>query len=167
MNLAQIDPSEAAVVGALCLVAIVAVRSKRSWRFQRRNLQFPQWAVDCYSAKALVSDWERKVFFGLMKQLPAGFHLCPQVRLADFIAVSGNHRARHFALMKIASLSVDFAVMETRTGRVRLVIELDDGSHARKDRVRRDRLVNATLKRAGIPCARYTPRDRVNITDLL
>lgn len=80
--------------------------------------------------------------------------------------------ARTSALNRITSKHVDFAVCDPRTLQVVGVIELDDSSHDRADRERRDKFVDAALSSAGVPLVRipaqraYTPaeiRQRVSV----
>ncbi len=100
----------------------------------------------------------------LLRQLPPGCHLCPQVRLADLLAVTARDpRARTVALNRIASKSVDFVVVDVASGNPLLVVELDDRSHDRSDRCARDVLVDAALRVAGIPIVRFKPGQRLEI----
>jgi very-short-patch-repair endonuclease len=57
---------------------------------------------------------------------------------------------RHSALNRINSKHVDFPVCDRARVQPRLVIELDDSSHKRQDRLTRDGFVKAVFARAGI-----------------
>lgn len=110
-----------------------------------------------YGRKPLLTRWELAALGEMRHELPASLHICPQVRLADLVAVrpaeTGEHRA---ALNRVASKSVDFAVIDT-AGQVLLVVELDDRTHERADRRERDRLVDAVLGQCGVPVRRVRP----------
>lgn len=60
---------------------------------------------------------------------------------------------------------MDFMLCETATMKPRLVIELDDRSHQKKDRQARDELVDGALEGAGLPILHvraakgYVPQD--------
>lgn len=55
----------------------------------------------------------------------------------------------HFS--RIAAKCVDFVLCEPAELHPRLVVELDDASHSRPDRQRRDAFVDAALAAAGLP----------------
>lgn len=119
-----------------------------------------------YEQRALLSAWERRALLSIRGQVPTGFYVCPQVRLADMLEIGGDDpMGRKVALNKVASKSVDFAVVELATGSVVLVVELDDRSHGRADRRERDAFVNAVLDRAGIPLRRFRPDTPIHIRD--
>ena len=121
-----------------------------------------------YHRKPLLSPWERAAFSTLAGQLRPGQHLCPQVRLADLLTITARDpSARQTALNRIASKSVDFVVIDLATADARLVIELDDRSHNRPDRRERDALVDAALRVAGIPIARFRPGQRIDLGEHL
>jgi len=63
----------------------------------------------------------------------------------------------------VASKSVDFVVIETTTGDPRLVIELDDRTHERGDRQRRDAFVDDILRQADIRLVRFKPFEDLDI----
>ena len=121
-----------------------------------------------YRRKAVLTPWERKALPGLLRQLPPGCHLCPQVRLADLLAITARDpSARQTALNRVASKSLDFVVVDIASGEALLVIELDDRSHDRLDRRGRDVLVDAALRVAGIPIARFRPGQRLDVSQHL
>jgi very-short-patch-repair endonuclease len=72
---------------------------------------------------------------------------------------------RMTALGKVASKSVDFAVVELTSGDVVLVVELDDRSHDQAERRERDRFVNSVLEYSGIPVRRFRPDTPIHIRD--
>ncbi|ARW15787.1 DUF2726 domain-containing protein [Komagataeibacter europaeus] len=122
------------------------------------------WAVRLYQPTALLSEWERRVLSLLVAQVPRGYYVCPQVRLADFMAPRGPDRdANRQAFFKIASKSIDFVVVHVQSGTVVLGIELDDSTHAHPERQYRDGLVDAAFARTGIALLRFPPGARVDI----
>ena len=142
------------IVGALIVLGLIALV---------RLTTKPRAALP-YRSKPVLSPWERKALPGLLRQLPAGCHLCPQVRLADLLAVTiGDPSARQTALNRVACKSVDFVVVDVASGEALLVVELDDRSHARPDRQARDAFVNEVLRVAGIPIVRFRPGQPLTI----
>lgn len=119
-----------------------------------------------YRPTALLSDWERRALLAFRAQLPTGFYLCPQVRLADLVEIVVDTRRHPEALNRVASKSVDFVVIELATGRPALVIELDDKSHSQFHRQQRDRFVNELMEALSIPLRRFTPSMVLDLSDV-
>lgn len=140
------------IVFVFCL-AFLAGRGRRSTGFD---------AAD-YRAKPLLSAWELKVLAEILAELPRGYHVYPQVRLADAVEIiQRDPSLRRAALGRVAQKSVDFAVIDGQ-GRVALIIELDDRSHDRPDRRRRDEMVDAVLGHCAIPIKRIRPGQRMSV----
>ena len=114
------------------------------------------------TAKVLMTPWERMALAELIRTLPHGMHVCPQVRLADMIEIRVRDRYKSI-LYAIASKSVDFAIVD-QTGAVILVIELNDKTHNQPDRVERDIFVRQTLDNVGIPLAVFKPNERIDVS---
>lgn len=71
-------------------------------------------------------------------------------RLGDILFVRQPHKNQG-ARNRIDRKHVDFLLCETSTMKPRLVVELDDSSHQKKDRQERDQLVDGALRAAGLP----------------
>jgi hypothetical protein len=123
----------------------------------------------------LFSPAERS-FIGVLEQiLGKEYRIIGKVRMADIIRPRKglSASARTSALNRITSKHVDFAVCDPKTLQIVGVIELDDSSHDRADRRRRDEFVDAALASAGVPLARipaqraYTPAEiRLRVSGL-
>ena len=117
-----------------------------------------------FERKPLLSPWEAAVFEEITRQLQPGLHLCPQVRVADMLWVAADDAsANRKASNRIRQWSVDFAVLDLKANRTILVIELDD----RPDRKRRDLYLSEAMAKAGIPIARFRPKQPIRIGDLI
>ncbi len=93
-----------------------------------------------YRARPVVMNAsEQALYFEIRKQLPAEYHLFPNMRIADFIdarhGVGFYHRRN-----KILPKHVDFLVCD-RSFKPVVAIELNGSSHQRADRIERDALV--------------------------
>ena len=116
-----------------------------------------------YAAKPLLSIWEAKASLDIRTSLPAGYYACPQARLADMLVVrAGDASRRQAALDRVTRLSVDFAIIDW-SGRVALVIELDDRTHSRADRIERDGKVDAIMRQCGISVVHVRPGQKVSV----
>ncbi|EJY2237412.1 DUF2726 domain-containing protein [Salmonella enterica] len=109
--------------------------------------------------KALMT--EREVYFmkGLFHIVDMKrWYLCPQVRVADLVQLDGKLRPRSrlwWQLFRMVSQwHVDVVIVERRTFSIVAAIELDDVSHLRPERKRRDILLEEVLRQAGIPLFR-------------
>jgi hypothetical protein len=99
----------------------------------------------------LLSRSERAFYYALKKATADQWIICPQVRLGDIFEVPN----RDFQwVVKIGSKHIDFLLCEPETFRPVLGIELDDVSHRRPERVKRDEFVNEVFAVAKLPLIR-------------
>ena len=120
-----------------------------------------------YAVKPLLTRWELAALGEMRHELPPSLHICPQVRLADLLTIRPLDAAiRQAALNRVAMKSVDFVVIDS-SGRALLVVELDDRTHLRAERQKRDALVDAVLGQCGIPIRRVRPGQRVGALPIL
>lgn len=95
--------------------------------------------------------------------------VCPKVNLADIFYVSNSPKKQSYK-NKIDRKHVDFLLCDPTSMTPVLGIELDDQSHARRDRQVRDQFVDQVYEVAGLPllhvrvAAGYSPQ---NIADLV
>jgi hypothetical protein len=92
--------------------------------------------------------------------------ICPKVNLADIFFVArpnDNSGLRN----KINRKHVDFLLCDPATMKPRCGIELDDSSHARRDRQDRDEFVDKVFQAAGLPLVRVPAQSAYNPTVLL
>ncbi len=87
--------------------------------------------------KTLLTEREVSFMKGLFRIVDMKrWYLCPQVRVADIVQLNGNIRPRSRQWWQLFR------------------IELDDASHLRPERRRRDILLEEVLRQAGIPLLR-------------
>ena len=101
--------------------------------------------------RALLSRSERAFYYTLKKATNDQWIICPQVRLGD-VFFDPNHDFQWIA--KIVSKHVDFLLCEPESFRPVLGIELDDRSHRRPERIKRDEFVNQVFAVARLPLIR-------------
>lgn len=105
----------------------------------------------------LLTPAEGAFFRALRAGVGGRWHIVTKVRLADLVAPLPG-REWQAAWNRIAAKHVDFALCEPDTLRPRLVIELDDRSHHRPDRVERDAFVDRVFAGASLPILRLPVR---------
>ncbi len=115
---------------------------------------------------ALLTHAERDFFAVLRAAAPPGWHVFPQVRLANLVMPrKGTHNWQiHFN--KVAAKCVDFVLCDADAISPQLVVELDDSSHDRADRQARDAFVDAALRSAGLPILHVRWQPRYDTEDL-
>ena len=115
-----------------------------------RRLRKPD-ITKLYNAKTVLTDREYE-FYKKLKPLADeyGLSIFTKVRLADLIEPKPKSENPFWmeCFNKIKSKHIDFALADEDTSIVAL-IELDDTTHARPDRVERDDFVNAVLANTG------------------
>lgn len=80
-----------------------------------------------------------------------------QVRLADIISVKKglDKSSRHTAFNRIKSKHIDFVLCDPDDYTIFCAIELDDKSHHRADRIKRDEFVTSAMKAANVTFHRF------------
>lgn len=83
--------------------------------------------------------------------------LFSQVSLYNIIEMKENlpERIKYSYFNKIASKSIDFVLVSKKDCRIQLCIELDDSTHKRADRIKRDNFINELFKELEINLLRY------------
>jgi hypothetical protein len=129
------------------LLVMVTVGFLQKSKKSRKN-SFPQ-----YQKKYLLTKNEYS-FFQKLKPLAKKNNLtilC-KIRLADLIEPIASYDKKDWyaAFNKIKSKHIDFALVDENM-HVVMLIELEDQSHLKSDRMERDEFVNAALTQAGYP----------------
>lgn len=116
-----------------------------------------------YEKEALLSAAEETFFKCLIKAVPE-FFVFPKIRLADIVKVKKgldkSTKAKSFN--RIRSKHIDFVLATRDTVEITWAIELDDFSHSRPDRQRRDEFVDKALNAAGIPIKHFRVKKQYN-----
>lgn len=101
---------------------------------------------------SLMSPAERS-FYGVLKNAVDDKTIVfSKVRIADVIEPLATKDRKHWqkSFNKISSKHFDFVLCEAQTLSIICVIELNDRSHRRADRIARDKFVRAACKSAGL-----------------
>ena len=103
--------------------------------------------------KALLTPAELNFYKHLIQVTPSEVVVCFKVRIADVVevkpSITGKSRIRHFN--KIAAKHFDFVLVKRSDMKIIAAIELNDSSHQRPDRKRRDELVRSVMQSAKLP----------------
>jgi hypothetical protein len=107
--------------------------------------------------KYFVSNAEADFFRVLTRVVGGRAHVLAQVSLRQLVWFPGTNQSnagRGTWQNKVAAKSVDFVLCDPSTLRPKVVIELDEPTHARPARQTRDDDVEAILRAAGLPVVR-------------
>jgi hypothetical protein len=148
--------------GVLLMVVAVALKMYRRWRVEQSapsstpSVRSDRTRVspDDYRLVGQLLTANERVFYAALRQaLPAGMVIMVQVALNRVVEVRNPWRGdiwRDSRWNRIAQKSLDFVVMRSGDSRPVVAIELDDASHERPERRRRDELLDAVLASAGL-----------------
>ena len=117
---------------------------------------------------ALMSPGELKFFRALDAAVGANYRLFSKVRLGDVVKPKpGTDRsAWSSAFGVIKSKHVDFVACDPNDMAIQFVVELDDKSHQKADRVERDMKVDDALAQAGIPIFHFPAKASYSVQDI-
>lgn len=109
--------------------------------------------------RQLMTDREVHFMQGLLRTVDMErWYLCPQVRVADLVQITPRVRGRSrtwWTLFRLASQwHCDVVIVDRRTFRIVAAVELDDASHLKQNRRRRDILLEEVMRQAGLPLLR-------------
>ncbi len=148
--------------GVLLMVVAVALKMYRRWRVEQSapsstpsaRSDRTRVSPDDYRLVGQLLTANERVFYAALRQaLPAGMVIMVQVALNRVVEVRNPWRGdiwRDSRWNRIAQKSLDFVVMRSGDSRPVVAIELDDASHERPERRRRDELLDAVLASVGL-----------------
>ncbi len=146
----------AGVVIALCVLAFIYFVFGRE--------KYPYYARD-----ALLTNTELR-FYKTLTQICQRHYpdlgIAMQVRIADIINCSESDWLRGYG-PRISAKHIDFVLFEKNTTEIFLCIELDDPSHDKADRKKRDKFVNQVLKAADVNLLRIMTKNMHNQSFIL
>lgn len=147
----------------LLFVVVVIFAIKKATLHKIQNAEFPYVKKDY-----LLSIAEKDFYFILQKTFGSDYLLFSKVRISDllYLPKMSNSNFYHYQ-NKIQSKHIDFLLCDKENIRPLLVIELDDSSHLKTDRILRDMLVDRIFKSADLPILHIRTASSYNANDLL
>ena len=148
MPVQSIDPSTAAILGGVGVIVLLLLA---------RIVQYiTEPTVYIESVESLVTPAEQRFYEALDEAVDGRLLILSKVRLADLLSVTSESRsARYRVFRSIASKHVDFVLVEAKNLRPLAAIELDDSTHRRLDRRKRDELLDDLFAKANLPLIRF------------
>lgn len=140
------DTEKLAAAAAILLIILGFYCIYRSKKYSYKSNRFLP-----YRKKYLLTknEW---IFYKKLKPLAdrCGLGIIAKIRLADLIEVD-TYRTKDFGrfFSRISSKHIDFGLVNPENMEVRYLIELDDSSHNRPDRMERDDFINKVCEKTG------------------
>ena len=133
----------------IIIFALVAIRVKTN-----NNIAKKPKREYVYTKKACVMTQHELIFYKTLLEAVSGCVIIPQAHLSMFLdhKVYGQNWSRAFS--RINGKSVDFLIC-TNNMKPLIAIELDDNTHDRPDRQKRDIFVNSIISDANMPLLRF------------
>lgn len=115
-----------------------------------------------YAKKEYLLTQTELKFYKLLKQITDELNLviCPQVTLYEIVNIKD-----YKGFSKIQSKSIDFVIAEPNL-KIKLCIELDDYTHKRSKRIKRDEFINKLFNDLGIKLIRIPVQNYYNLEEL-
>lgn len=114
----------------------------------RRKEKFPYFARG-----TLLTPAELKFYRVLKAVCKERYDISCKVRLGDIITCTDYYWDKGYG-PKISAKHIDFVLHNPQTSSILLCIELDDKSHQRPERIKRDKFLNQALETANVPILR-------------
>ncbi len=112
---------------------------------------------------SIMTKAEHRLFIQLVEIVAEKYCVFPQVHLDAILDSKSLNGEKWFGAWRhINEKSVDFVICDKANEVPLLAIELDDWSHEREDRKRRDGIVGDIFKSATLPLIRFSPKEAEN-----
>ena len=119
-----------------------------------------------YKPRRYVTTLNELIFYQTLLEICKELDLIlfSQVSLYNIIEVKQNlnNSLKTTYFNKINKKSIDFVLVDKKNCRIKLCIELDDYTHQRKDRIKRDHFINELFKQLNINLLRYPVYSKYN-----
>jgi len=149
------------ILGASILFYLVLTILNKNKRRLSSTINFNNYHLK----ESLLTKNEMEFYETLKKVIKEDLIIFSMVRLADIFSIDKGKEYQS-ALNRINSRHVDFLLCHKDTLKPVVAIELDDKSHERSDRIKRDEFVNQLFESAGLPLLRYPSKSRYTPNDV-
>jgi len=143
--------------------------SRNNSNLASQKIDLTKETLPFYKKAYLLTNTEKKFYFILFEILGNDYLIFSKVRIADLVYLPkgiSNSDFHHYQ-NKVKSKHVDFVICDKENIKPLLVIELDDSSHLRADRIDRDLLVDKVFENAKLPILHHKVVDNYDKENLL
>lgn len=153
------------IIGLLVVSAIIEISSlfKTPSKESIQDKKFP------YRRKDYLLTVAERNFYEVLKKVSDENNklLFAKVRLEDLLWLPENVENRFGLRNRIKSRHVDFVLCDKENIRPLIAIELDDSSHNREDRIKRDDFLDEALHDAGLPILHIRVQETYDVEELI
>lgn len=155
------DSTTFLLIGGICIAGALAM----AW-LMRQAVSPPKPPYE--PQEALFTRAEANFLLVLDQALGDHYRAFGKVRLADIVRTRKGlePKERQAAFNKICAKHVDFVICRDDTLETVCVVELDDSTHGREDRVVRDIFLDDVCDCCDIPLVRFKARASYNVDDV-
>lgn len=119
--------------------------------FRKKSIPFQIPYVTGYQKANIFTRREYMAYFTLKEITDEkGLVICPKVRLLDIVKPIPGTKKYSTLRNKVMSKHVDFVICKANM-EIYAIVELDDSTHLRPDRIQRDNFVDSVLHSVGYP----------------
>ena len=122
---------------------------------------------DYVARNSVMTQKESRFFLFLSKVFQAEYFVFPQMHLSTLVETKDVGKRRWSAFLHINRKSVDYVLCDKITLQPICAIELDDWTHSRSSRVKRDIEVERILSEARMPLVRIQDPDKLVLEKLI
>lgn len=132
-------------------------------RIKNKNKTLEENYKQMYKPRKYLITLNELKFYKILIQIAEELHLVvfAQVSLYNILETQEklDYKTKERYFRRIASKSIDFVLADPHNCRIKLCIELDDSTHNRPDRIKRDKFINDLFKELEINLLRYPVYD--------
>ena len=150
------------------IVTVVALWRRMSRREDRSPTR-PAAAELPYERNPFLLSAAERSFLGVLEQaLGERYRVCPKVRVADAISVRRRlpRGERQRAFNRISSKHFDFVLCRSANLEIACAVELDDSTHQRNDRQKRDMFLEEVCSVSSLPLLRFPAKAAYTVSDI-
>jgi len=116
----------------------------------------------------LMTKAELKCYRRLVAAVDGQFLIFSKVRIADIILPRKGFSKKSWwsAFTKVSSKHADFVICDPRTTEIICAVELDDRSHEKRKRRKRDEFLHEAFQSAGMPLLRIKISHQYEVSEL-
>lgn len=132
------------------IIILLTIIEKINKTNSKNNIQKIDNYNDVYKPKRYITTLNELKFYKVLMEIAEELNLIvfAQVSLYAIIETKKNHdkKIEKYYFDKIKAKSIDFVLVDPENCRIKLCIELDDNTHKRTDRIKRDEFIEKLFK---------------------
>ncbi len=141
------------LIFVLAAISAVVLSKKKDGKTNLKDRPYP------YKKRTTLCSAGEVAFFEKLRIALPDHHIFTQVQISRIVDITDKQKSQQWR-SRIDRKSADFVICDAKH-QIVAVIELDDATHARKDRQTRDAFVEAVFEDAGTKLVRFHAREAI------